>query len=588
MVCWNLGTLMVVKMSITIAASKYFFRILASLVIFALVFVALNFFGLEIYKTSSSSKYKTPFEIHHISLNDRLISLDLEQKLALYPLSKEQNFKGLHLYLQFDQKNYKLWFKGKQVVTNSILDFPVARYNAPISMEIEIKGKKYPFKFQFTNLPLVTLWAPKIYDLFKAPSKFQLTSAKNGESVAIRNAGIEIRGLTSRGLPKKGYSLQLGSKKNWKKGKDISLLGMRKDDDWILSGEHRDRSLSRNLVAHRIYNQIHADYGVKGKLVEVFLNNQYLGPHNLMQRIDRKSMGLPKDSTGVKGLAYKLNRYFTEQQDFFQFMIGKKTTWHSYFRLMRAISQAGADGVLIVHHTFSFAKPAQNIIYNCSRFMMPLKSGKNYAVDGTRWQSRCRQKLPKFAPLSNLRPLKDIHRATYYSDDKTFMDFVNQRFDMKNLVDYWIMLQVTGAADNHSKNYYLWSSPNRVIRFLPWDIDASFGFGYSGQKGIDKVQPYRLENNGFFHRLITLPNLRFNELLHQRWSELREGGFSAKSIADLFESNRVRLAAGDALKRNYDLWYPGEDKNDHGNFKFIKDWLRNRFVFLDKKWKSKK
>lgn len=520
-----------------------------------------------------------------LTINDRPVVIDQERRLALFPLSQESIGKKLVLYIRYTLSDETLVYRGKEIKSDTIIQIDKPHFAQ--KLQFSWKNSGLSFDLVFTNLPVIQIEAPTMIDLFKMPGKFILTAPHPEESTRWLPIGIEIRGLTSRFLPKNGYSIQLGSAGDWQKGRDLSLLSMRSDDDWILSGEHRDRSLSRNLIAHQLFDLLysphHTSYGLKGKPTEVFLNGQYSGIYVLSQRIDRKSMGLPKNKYGEKTETHRLYKYFRDHQNHFKYLSEEKTQLKPYYRAMRAISQAMADGTQLFHSLWE-NPPAQHLVFNCSRYLMALNEGKNFSVNGTRWQSRCEQKIPNFETLNNWKMIKELHRATFFADDQEFVQFVAKHFEEKNLIDYWIMLQLTGAADNHGKNFYLWIDPQQTIRFLPWDIDASFGFGYDGRKIEESTRTYRLEGNGFYHRLSMIADWQFERKLALRWQELRKAGLSSKSIQLIFGERKEQLKRSGALERNYLRWYEGQDGDDLGNFRYMEKWIEERVKYLDERW----
>lgn len=95
---------------------------------------------------------------------------------------------------------------------------------------------------------------------------------------------IEIRGSTSRFFPKKQYALETqnsdGSNRN------ISLLGLPAENDWILHAPYSDKSLIRNVLAYKFSNDI-GRYASRTRFCELVLNGDYRGVYILMEKIKR-------------------------------------------------------------------------------------------------------------------------------------------------------------------------------------------------------------------------------------------------------------------------------------------------------------
>jgi hypothetical protein len=85
---------------------------------------------------------------------------------------------------------------------------------------------------------------------------------------------IEIRGSSSQSFPKKSYGLEtqdsLGENSN------VKLLGMPKENDWILYAPYSDKSLMRNVLTYKLGNDI-GRYAPRTRFCELFINNDYKG-----------------------------------------------------------------------------------------------------------------------------------------------------------------------------------------------------------------------------------------------------------------------------------------------------------------------
>jgi subtilisin-like proprotein convertase family protein len=98
--------------------------------------------------------------------------------------------------------------------------------------------------------------------------------------------GIEVRGSSSAGFPKKSFGFE-----TWTANSDdtgVVLLGMPKESDWILSANYSDKSLFNNAIAYRLFN-LFGGYAPRTRYVELLLNGQYQGVYVLMEKIKRDS-----------------------------------------------------------------------------------------------------------------------------------------------------------------------------------------------------------------------------------------------------------------------------------------------------------
>jgi hypothetical protein len=94
---------------------------------------------------------------------------------------------------------------------------------------------------------------------------------------------IEIRGSSSQALPKKQYGWTTYENDNTTK-KNVSLLGMPSENDWILNGLAFDPSLLRDYFAYNLTRQL-GQYTTRTKYCEVIINGEYKGLYVLQEKI---------------------------------------------------------------------------------------------------------------------------------------------------------------------------------------------------------------------------------------------------------------------------------------------------------------
>ncbi|MGI9242280.1 MAG: CotH kinase family protein, partial [Verrucomicrobiales bacterium] len=121
--------------------------------------------------------------------------------------------------------------------------------------------------------------------------------------------GMHVRGQSSSGFPKKQYSWETWNNEDM--DKDVSILGMPSESDWILQAPYSDKTLMRNVIVYDCARQLHGnDGGVRTRFVELFFNmnggtvsmSDYRGVYVVMEKIKRN-----KDRIDVE----KLNQSVT-------------------------------------------------------------------------------------------------------------------------------------------------------------------------------------------------------------------------------------------------------------------------------------
>lgn len=155
-----------------------------------------------------------------------------------------------------------------------------------------------PLNFSCTDLPIVVINTngqvipnePKIsadlgiiYNGLGVPNcKTDPFNSYNGK------VGIELRGSASQTYPQKSYLIEtrnaIGNDTN------ISMLGMPKENDWIICGTHIDHTLMRDAITYELARQM-GYWAPRTKHCEVFRDSasawHYRGVYMLMEKIKR-------------------------------------------------------------------------------------------------------------------------------------------------------------------------------------------------------------------------------------------------------------------------------------------------------------
>lgn len=119
-----------------------------------------------------------------------------------------------------------------------------------------------------------------------------------GYSVKKTNVRWKLRGHTAMVLPKKAYKLTLEKKSGIKR--NMSLLGLGSDDDWILNPLSTDDTNVKEQFTMGLWNELAGenqwdDKMSGGDYCELILNGSYRGLYLLQRRVDRKYLNLQKD-----------------------------------------------------------------------------------------------------------------------------------------------------------------------------------------------------------------------------------------------------------------------------------------------------
>lgn len=406
------------------------------------------------------------------------------------------------------------------------------------------KGVKNSATLRFTFLPIIQLQGSFGYDYEEGTILLSSPDASLTDTLA---ATIKWRGgsTNSADKHKRNYKIKLEKNK--------SLLGMRNDDSWILDAGQADVFRLRNRIAMDLWNDIArppyyidkepaARNGVSGKVVEVFLNNEYRGVYNFSENLDRKQMRLKKVEDGeVHGCLYK-SKSWQRTQMF--------NTFDSYDNHSETLE--------------GFEVKYPDLSDNDTTDWHPLVVANNFAVQS--------------------------HRAE-------FEEHVADYFDIDPIIDYSIFLTVTNAVDNGGKNMF-WAiydkRTSQRLTLAPWDLDATFGQRWGGllKENNGMASPYYLSDVDvkIFYNLYAFNTNQFNDQINQRYNELRQPGnpLSTDNLINRFTQYYHQLKNSGAANRETRKWsgdsdLRGEEIDFDKEYVYICNWIEKRMQIIDRK-----
>ena len=365
----------------------------------------------------------------------------------------------------------------------------------------------------------------KIADEPKVPAVLKILEPG---SAALRfPIAIEWRGKTSQTYPKKSFGFELRDREQFQSTTKRSLLGMRKDDDWILDALWNEPLAIRDFTAHQIWRLMAADHSngndyhlPQQRYCELFLDGEYCGIYYLGERVDAKMLKLKKQDPPLQG------------------------------RVFKAISWA--DGA-------SF-KSAPQLEYPCSQW-------SGFETD-----------YPKLQTQANWVALRKFVSLVTEADANEFREGIGREVQLDNAVDYFIFINLLAAMDNRSKNYFLVrQSESAPWFFVPWDLDLTAGICFpTDKKDVVEARMY----NGLFRRLMGQPE--FVQAVTDRWRHLRSGLFEKENLKSLYQKNFHTLRVNGVYARQQQYRELRADFDSHqSEMEFLEQWLDSRIDFLD-------
>ena len=238
-----------------------------------------------------------------------------------------------------------------------------------------------------------------------------------------------------------------------------SLGGLKKEDDWILCASYIDRSFMRHKLSFDLFRSFRQEnIAPQSTYIEVYRNFRYHGLYVLMERMDAKRL--------------KVSR--------------------------------GDSAAMIFKEPSIFVHPSIPTI------------GSNPYIAGDLHH----QKFPKLNHIDLTTKMETLRNFIAFAPDSVFFhpeNGVASIFDMKSIIDWHILLQVTHNNDGVIKNFYLYRQNTETgFRIAPWDYDHSFG--RDGDSEPHLPGPIDVSKNTLLNRL--LQNSTYRNELRQRYFEL--------------------------------------------------------------------
>lgn len=467
-----------------------------------------------------------------IYINDFACAIDQSDKTILFPISAPSidGFMGIveysndlyeHVYINEimvengDNVNF-----GNIIIGDSILVRFIVGDNIQMPTETliiatpelvigEFEEKNYiDYNLIFTDLPTVLIFTNE--DIVNEPKILSQIIINDlvENKVYETFAGIEIRGKSSQAYPKKSYDLELWEDKIGSDTNKEELFGLRNDDDWHLDAMYIDLSKTRNILGMETWGSFARSSHLlleedallyqRGNIVELFLNNNYVGIYSMNEQIDRKQLDLKKNG----GILYKSDAWYDEN----------------------------------------------------------MFKGIGVEPDTSLFWSGYELKYPDEIDIEYWTPLYDFINLVAYSDDETFIASIENVLDIQNAIDFFIFLNLIQANDNVGSNLYIFRYDEEYpLAFIPWDLDLTFG-NKNSTWSVDDPDD-RIITNKIFNRLYALDVNNYRNKVKLRWNEIYQDGIQEYIINKLTE-NINNLIDSKADNRDNKKWNFETDYNE--------------------------
>jgi len=373
--------------------------------------------------------------------------------------------------------------------------------------------------------------------IYKGPGQINYLSDAEDSACLDYNGqiDIELRGSSSQTTPKKQYGFPTrlndkGSKNN------VRLLGMPKENDWILNGMTFDPALMRDYLCYNLSRQI-GEYASRTVYCEVIISGEYKGLYLLQEKIkpDDNRVDIVKLEPAVTTYPDLTGGYITKAD---------KTT--------------GDDPVAWT--LYSWTNTPVNYIHE--------------------WPE------PYYVNQYQNSYIRSVFLdLTSKAQDKNYSltDGVPSIIDIPSFIDYMIISELSSNADAYMFSTFFHKDRNGKLRAGPvWDCDLTFGndlyfWGFDRSK-TDIWQFSNKDNDGsrFWYDLYDNPLFRC--YLAKRWNELTRPGqpLHIASLESLIDQTASLI--GTAIDRDRQKW--GATNSYQNEIDEIKSFLHSRITWI--------
>jgi len=508
-----------------------------------------------------------------LTFNSKVPAVDTKnKKLFVTVPSSVMNIANAQLQVRYIPKktSYTLYINGKAVLKETDNVVISMQGSQDVAMEVrEGTNVLSSGKIAFSCLPFVQLFSDTTLNSTYALGRIIVSEPEKPDTAELLLANLKTRGAYAAKLEKKSFSIKL-KYENGLTAIDRSFFGLRSDNNWVLDAMGIDKARMRNRVSTDFWNDFstrpyHASAepkmvnGSRGQFVEVFINDSYYGLYCMTEKVDRKQLNLKKfipattnTSAVQRGALFKVDNWS------FESLMGN--TQSTYYKAGQVVA--------------SYANTSE--------------TWRSYAI--------------KYPDLGDGEPIdwKIMHQAVVlcsdFTSDAVFKANVEKQFDIPEIRDYYLFLELILAADNQGKNMYFATydqSVSPMLFIIPWDLDATWGRRWNGtstatgpSQDFDTfVDKYVQAQSNLFKRLKKLNVGGFLDQLPIRYRELRGSHFDYNPIMRRFQNYHALFVKSGAMNREITRWAGYSFAADiEFDLNFLSTWIATRINYLDKQY----
>lgn len=358
-------------------------------------------------------------------------------------------------------------------------------------------------------------------------------------------ATMHLRGTTTLHLPKRSYAFHtVDAETNQTK---VSLLGLPREEDWVLYAPYEDKTLIRDVLAYELANRM-GHYAPRTRYVELFLNTSrrplslrdYAGVYVLMEKIKRG-----KDRVNIAKLGPK------------------------------DLSEPEITGGYIVKRDHSDRGGSRFRTRHGGPYFYVYPKAKEIAPEQKSWLA------------GYLNAFESALYGAEFTDPRTgYAAYL----DVDSFIDAHWLTEISKNVDGFRYSAFLTKDRGGKLKpEPPWDWNRSFGnANYYGGWQVQGWYWTNLRPNeiSWYQRLREDPD--FGRRCTARWFVLRKGVLDPKKLTARVDELAAQLE--EAQRRNFKRWpvlgqqitcnyYVGHSFQDE--VRWLKNWIQRRIAWMD-------
>ena len=217
---------------------------------------------------SEKEEYKDQLDVKH---NGESIPYDKTNNFYLLSQVELPKYKG-----NINIENFKIGILNNEKEKDDI-----------ISEDDELILLAYNNKYyKIINLKMTYFPVIKLDNFSEKVIVYDNDGKRQTLNVQEYSMSYHIRGASTSVSEKPSYKLNILDSKGNKKA--VSLLNMRKDDDWVLNSMTLDKTHMLEKIGFNIWSQMN-EYEIELKYIELFIDDEYKGIYYLQEPADFKT-----------------------------------------------------------------------------------------------------------------------------------------------------------------------------------------------------------------------------------------------------------------------------------------------------------